>query len=217
MKTSFKAWLAILGLGVSVITWGAWVISPVLAASGPQPGVNSPYNPVWTIPIDSIKNTYRSSVRQLSPIAGAPSGGLVQICGGSGVVTRVTKVIVGGRATAVQAVDWLVSKRSTAGSLSNTVVGVPLDASVGAADAAVTYGIAASGSLGTLVGYIAGVQQFLGNLTTGLGGPTTEITFGHGPGSGVILRSAAQCLAIGLSQASVGGNLLNVDLEWTEE
>ena len=204
-------WLAP-SIGALLIAGLAW------GATGPKPGVNSPWNPVWSIPIDSTKNTYRATASPLSPVVSS-AGDIVQICGNSTSVVRVTRVIVSGRADAVQAVDWYVAKRSTAsagGVLSSTAAAVPLDAAVGAADSSVTYGVT-SGANGTLIGYIAVVQQFLGNLTTGPGGPTETISFGDGPVSAAILRSATQCLGIGISQTSVAGNSLNVAVEWTEE
>lgn len=211
MKRLFSATLigAILGLMATVGIYG------VLAQA---PGVNSPWQPVWAIPIDSIKRTYVQSISSLS--AAAPATDIFQLCGGSGVVTRVTKVTVGGRATAVTSGDVYLIKRSTAATggtafqLSGTV-GVPYDSSISAGVSTAT-AYSANPTVGTLVGVIARAQINLSNLTTGVGTPTYVFDFGQ-RGSAVVLRGAAQCLTVNLSSQSFAGNLWSITTEWTEE
>lgn len=188
------------------------------------PGVNSPFQPVWSIPLDSIKRTYSLSVWQLSPAASATD--IWQICGGPSVITRLTKLSVGGRATAAAPADLNLIKRSGQ-TFGGTVaiappfsgvsaVGVPYDASTGASTAFVT-AWTANPTVGTVVGTIAIKQYYLGNLTTGTTNPPAEFAFGNGPGSAVVLRSSTQCLSLNLSAQTFSGGIMDISAEWTEE
>lgn len=181
------------------------------------PGVNSPFQPVWSIPLDSIKRTYAAGVASLSGQAGAQTD-ILQICGSATTTVRVTKMAVAGRATAVSPADIWILKRSTAntGGTAQLSTEVPLDTGTSAATAAVeAYSVAPT--TGTLVGTIAAGQIYLGNLTTGVGTPLLNLLWGDRPGSAVVLRGAAQCLAMNLSSQVHAGALWNVSVEWTEE
>ena len=209
---------ALVGLLIGVFT------NALLAQS---PGVNSPYNPVWSIPIDSIKRTYSQSVMQLSA-SGTASSDIVQLCGAAGVTTKLVRATFSGRATAVQPVDVILIKRSNwdtggtvyagGGFAGLSAVGIPNDANDAASVAAVTP-YTASPTLGTAVGVINTAQAYLGNLTTGISGqPPVIFDYGNRPDKAPTLRSATQCVAVGLSPTSiVNGGLFDINMEWTEE
>lgn len=185
-----------------------------------SPGVNSPFNPVWSIPLDSIKRTYSVAVSNLSPSA-VPATDVMQICGSSSATIRLTRVLFSGRATAVTPVDVVLNKRSTADTggtvATNPTTAVPYDANIAAATAAIT-AWNSNPTTGTLVGPVAIRQYYLGNLTTGTSGPTADFDFGDRPGSAIVLRGAAQCVAVSLSPAaSPAGSVLDLSAEWTEE
>lgn len=191
-----------------------------------SPGVNSPFQPVWSIPLDSIKRTYVQTVTQLSASSAAATD-VVQFCGSATVTTKLTRLSFAGRATTAAPVDVVLVKRSTvdaSGTVSLqypfigvSVVGLPYDASDSASTANVTAYTTSPSQLGTLVGNIASVQAFLGNLTTGQPGPVTVFDFGNRPSKAPTLRSATQCIAINLSSAVVTGGLYDITVEWTEE
>lgn len=209
--------------GVGLLALGA-------AAFGQSPGVNSPYNPVWSIPLDSIKRTYSQAMANLV-VASSPTT-WAQICGSASSTVRVTRITIAGRQTAVAQADVQLIKTSTAatgGTIASgqpfnsaAVVGVPYDTGFAAGTALVT-AWTANPTVGTPVvtsaGWVASGQVTLGNLTTGVAGPPLVFNFGDHPGSAVVLRGAAQCLAIS-SAVGTGpgsGNLMDFSIEWTEE
>lgn len=203
---------ALAGVGIGIYT----------NAQAQSPGVNSPFNPVWSIPLDSIKRTY-SNVQQLSP--GAFATDISTLCGAASITTKLTRVLVSARATAVSPTDIFLVKRSNWDIVLPTPAsstGIPYDANDSAGLAAVTYYGNASNTgaltLGTLVGVLAVAQSYVGNLTTGIPGqPTWAFDFGNRPSKAPTLRSATQCLALNLSGTSQGGNLYDITWEWTEE
>lgn len=189
-----------------------------------SPGVNSPFNPVWSIPLDSIKRTYTITAQNLSPNSGGTATDVFQLCGGTNVVTRVVRVTVAGRATAQAPADIYLMRRSaqnTAGTVAaifpllSATAGLPMDTSTSASTSSV-YAWSGPPTLGTLVNVVAVGQLYLGNLTTGTSSP---LVFDHGvrPSQAIVLRGAAQCLSVNLSGGSFGGNTFDIYAEWTEE
>jgi hypothetical protein len=214
-------WLYLLPMAVAA-GLGIGVFTRVVAQS---PGVNSPYQPTWSIPIDSIKRTY-SNVAQLSP--GAFATDISTFCGAAGVTTKLSRVQVMARATAVSPLDIYLIKRSnwdTGGTVANGVsqTGVPYDINDAASKAAVTYYTNSSNggttfNLGTLIGIIGVTQTYFGNLTVGEPGePAWVFDYLNRPTKNPTLRSATDCLALNLSGTSQGANLLDITWEWTEE
>lgn len=189
-----------------------------------SPGVNSPFNPVWSIPLDSIKRTYTITAQNLSPNSGGTATDIFQLCGGANVVTRVTRVTIAGRATAVAPADVYLIRRSSqnaAGtvatifpSLSGTA-GSPIDTLTPVSTSSV-YAWSGAPTLGNLVNIVAVAQLYLGNLTTGTSNQMV-FDFGNRPAMAPVLRGAAQCLSVNLSGGSFGGNTWNIQAEWTEE
>lgn len=195
-----------------------------------SPGVNSNIPQTWTIPTDSIKRTYSQAMSNLV-VAGSATTWW-QLCGSATSTVRVNRITIAGRATAVAAADVQLIKTSTAASggtiasgqpfNSAAVIGVPYDTNFAAGTALVT-AWTANPTVGTPVvasaGWVYSGQYFQGNLTTGLGSIPLVINFGDHPASTVVLRGAAQCLAIS-SAVGTGpgsGNLTDVTEEWTEE
>lgn len=189
-----------------------------------SPGINSPWNVVWNVPVDSIKRTYSQSL-QLSP--GVVATDISTLCGsGTPIQTKLTRIIVSGRTSAVSPMDLFLVKRSNwdiTASTAPSVTGIPYDANDAASVAAVTWYQNAGNQgnspvLGTLVGVIGAAQIYLGNLTTGTPGqPMAIFDYGNRPDKAPTLRSATQCLAINISGTGAAGNLLDITWEWTEE
>lgn len=180
------------------------------------PGINCSIQNVISIPVDGIRATYGSSVRAL--VVAAAATDIVHVCGSATKLTRITKITVGGRATNAASVDVSLVKRSAAnsGGTATNPDKVPYDASVGAAAATIS-AYTANPTLGTAVGSIGTKQLFLGNLTTGQPGEAAVWTFGDRPATAVILRAAAQCLSVSWNNSTTSGNLVDVEVEWTEE
>lgn len=219
-----KRFLLLLGLGLGL----AGVTTLVLAQA---PGVNSNYAVTWSLPNDSPKRTYSQAMSNLV-VASSPTT-YWQLCGSASATIRLTRVTINGRQTGVAAADFQLIKTSTAatgGTIASgqpfagaAVVGVPYDTGSAAGTALVT-AWTANPTVGTPVvtsaGWIWSGSTVLGNLSTGAGAtPGIVIDFGNHPGSAVVLRGAAQCVAIS-SAVGTGpgsGNLMDITMEWTEE
>lgn len=185
-------------------------------AKAQQPGVNSPFNPVWSIPIDSIKRTY-AYANQLSPAGQATD--IATICGAAGLQTKVVRILLTARATAVSPMDIYIIKRSNWDVLNPTQAsanGVPHDSTDAASKAAVTL-YTSNPTVGTIVGNLAVAMNYYGNLTTGLGNPQWSFDWSDRADKAPTLRSATDCLAVNLSGTSQGANLMDLWAEWTEE
>lgn len=208
-------------LAVSALALNTALVGPALAQS---PGVNSPFNAVWSIPLDSIKRTYGIAFTGL--VAAAAATDIAQICGSATTLTKVTRMRISGRATAAAGMDVQIVKRSaanTGGTINASapwsgtfVTGFAYDAS-DAAGTALTATYTANPTVGTSVGVIDSAQVALSVAATTVGGPITEFNFGNRPGKAVTLRTAAQCLSMNLNTTTFAGNLLDVSIEWTEE
>ena len=203
-----------------------------LLASAPaqSPGVNSNLASVWSIPLDSTKRTYSVSMSDLV-VASSPTT-YWQICGSATSTVRVTRVSIAGRQTTAASADFQLIKTSTAatgGTIASgqpfagaAIVGNAYDTNSAAGTALVT-AWTANPTVGTPIvtsaGWLWSGQIFLGNLSTTASTSGINIDFGNRPGSAVVLRGAAQCLAIS-SAVGTGpgsGNLMNITIEWTEE
>ena len=203
-----------------------------LLASAPaqSPGVNSNLASVWSIPLDSTKRTYSVAMSNLV-VASSPTT-YWQICGSATSTVRVTRVSIAGRQTTAASADFQLIKTSTAatgGTIASgqpfagaAIVGNAYDTNSAAGTALVT-AWTANPTVGTPIvtsaGWLWSGQIFLGNLSTTASTPGINIDFGNHPGSAVVLRGAAQCLAIS-SAVGTGpgsGNLMNITIEWTEE
>ena len=101
-------------------------------AHAQSPGTGSLFPLTWTMPYASIQRTYALQATNLSP-TGSNASDIVQLCGNAAVVTKLQRITVSGRATAVAAVDMLVVKRSTF-DLGGTPVSTSPFSATGAAD-----------------------------------------------------------------------------------
>ena len=218
-----KRFLLLLGFGLGL----AGVTTLVLAQA---PGVNSNFPVTWALPNDSPKRTYSQAMANLV-VASSPTT-YWQLCGSATSTVRVTRITIGGRQTTAAHADFQLLKTSTAATggtiasgqpfASAAVVGVPYDTGTAAGTALVT-AWTANPTVGTPVvtsaGWVWAGQIFLGNLTTTQSNAQTVWNAGDHPGSAIVLRGAAQCLAIS-SAVGTGpgsGNLMDITEEWTEE
>lgn len=198
---------------------GALVGGLLSPAYAQQPGVNSPYNPVFAIPIDNKAPTYGASVVGLVPAASATD--LFTLCGSATKVVRVSSVRVGGRATAAASVDISLILRSTAntGGTSTAPNIQKYDSQYPTATAVAT-AYTANPTVGTPVGGSGAAMQvnqlFLGNLTTGAPGADVVHVYGDRPASQIVLRGVAQCLAVNMNGQSASGGLMDISVQWTE-
>jgi hypothetical protein len=187
-----------------------------IAAQAQVPGVNSALNTVFTLAYDNstMKPTYSATGTQT---VAASATDVCTLTGSATKNVRVRRVIVSGLALAVISEPVSVVKRSTAtaGATSAALTMVPYDSS-NAAATAFAERWTGNGTVGTLVGVLADVYYTTGNYTTGVGAPAQEFTFGE-LGQPVVLRGAAQTLAVNLSGITWASGALTCTFEWTEE
>lgn len=213
----------LLSLSFILALIGGWALAQ-------SPGVNSNFPVTWSIPLDSSKRTYSMAMANL--VAASSPTTYWQLCGSASSTVRVTRVAIAGRQTTAAAADFQLIKTSTAatgGTIAAgqpfggvAVVGNPYDTGTAAGTALVT-AWTANPTVGTPIvtsaGWVWSGQIFLGNLTTTASSAGINIDFGNRPASAVVLRGAAQCLAIS-SAVGTGpgsGNLMDITEEWTEE
>ena len=199
-------------------------------AQAQSPGVNSNLAQVWDIPLDSIKRTYAVGIDGFV-VASSPTT-YWQLCGSATSTVRVTQVTIAGRQTTAAHADFQILKTSTAATggtitalapfSSAAIVGIPYDTGFAAGTAKVT-AWSANPTIGTSLGAVWSGQLFLGNLTTTQSNSGAVVTFGNRPGSALVLRGTAQCMAIDSTATNTGtvgpgsGNLMDITTEWTEE
>lgn len=181
------------------------------------PGNNSPFPPVWGLPYASIQRTY-SVGYQIVPPTNATD--VAQICGNASNLVKVTRIMVGGRATAISPVDiFLVRHSGQDTNPTNTLspTAGQQDKNDSAPVSFVNYYWTVPTTLGTLTAVLDSVQIYYGNLTTGNNGAIPPLLDTFRPSKPIFLRGVNDCLVLNLSGTSSSGNLMDTTFEWTEE
>lgn len=163
---------------------------------------------------EGTKATYCVGIIGITPAA-TPTD-IVTIYGSGSKTIRVTRIEVSGMATAAATVDLQLIRRSTAdtGGTSTNPAAVAHDTNNPGATAVVTL-YSANPTLGTGVGTVRG-----GKLNLGAAGAAGSLIwdFGTRNGQGMVLRTAAQGLAINWNGAAVpSGGVLCASIEWVED
>ena len=182
--------------------------------SVPGPAVRD-YQGASYVNTEGLKPTY-SVASQV--VAASSATDVIYITGSATKTIKITRINIGGRATSAVSADVSIVKRSTADSGGTCTAGtaIPHDSTLGAATA--TIGVCtANPTLGTAVGTLREKQVFLGNLTTGAPGADAQFLQGDRSAQEFTLRGAAQTIGINLNAGTYSGNLINFDIEWTEE
>lgn len=172
-------------------------------------------SPTLAVPTDSSMLTYSASIKGL--VAASSATDIFEIKGAAGKVVRITRLQVSGRATAAASVDIAVIKRSTAntGGTSTAPAAVPHDSTFGAGTATLK-AYTVNPTTGTSIGTLRQQQLFLGDLTTGGPGAAMVLNFGDRPAACPNLRGVLESLCVNLNAETASGNLLDIDVEWTE-
>jgi hypothetical protein len=167
--------------------------------------------------------TYTAAFTGLVPAATATD--IMTITGSATKVVRVTKVVITATQTTQSVVETLLIKRSAAntGGTSTTATAVSHDSLDGAATATVRGYTANPTTLGAAVGTIVSRREWVGGAAPGGNLSPVENSFGvvmyeaGRPCKEIILRGAAQVLAVNLNAVTVAGGLYGMHIEWTEE
>ena len=200
-------------------------MAQVVPVAAQAPGTNSPFPATWTLPYASIQRSYALGFSGLVAAAGATD--IAQICGSASVSqVKVTRIKIGGRATAATSADIQIIKRSASNSggtisasspfTGTAVTGFNYDTGDSAGTALVAL-YTANPTTGTLVGVIDAAVLNLGVTTTALGAAATEFNWTNRASKAPTLRGAAQCLSVNLFGSTYAGNSLDISIEWTEE
>lgn len=194
----------------------AFLLTLGALAAAQVPGVNSPFQMVYTYAYDNstAKPTYSATTVAYSLAASAR--GVFQINGSSSKLIRVRRIIISGSVPATALAEPIyINKVSTSMPSTGTSVlltAVPYDSASSAATATVE-NFTANPTDPTLVGEVMSpVYRFLPN-STGVQPYTVEL---GALGSAGILRTASEGLSLNLAGVTTSA-VVTVGVEWTEE
>jgi hypothetical protein len=165
----------------------------------------------------STIDTYSASVVGYTP--GSAATDVLTIAGAAGKVVRVTRVGVSGFSTSGAVIAVCLIKRSAADTSGtpNAMTAVPHNKTSPAAVATVNNWTSTPPSVGTAVGTIRASRLGISAAAATTPGDRIEWTFENRPGKAIELFGTADVLAINLNGATLaGGELLDMDIEWTE-
>ncbi|GHO99544.1 hypothetical protein KSF_095920 [Reticulibacter mediterranei] len=177
-------------------------------------------------PVDGGKATYSAAKVGLVPAGSATD--IFTITGSASKIIRVTHIEITATTTSATpaALDVLLLKRSaanTGGTSTGSPTPVPHDSTNAAVSATVLSYTANPSGLGALVGTAIRNSKFFQTLGTytATDFPTKDSLiwdFGGRPGQAIVLRSAAEVLAINLNAATATATAsFDISIEWTEE
>jgi hypothetical protein len=174
--------------------------------------------------LDGGKPTYSAAKQGLVPVA-TPTD-VWTIIGSASKIVRVLRIeiVVTSTAATGAAIDVLLLRRSTAdtGGTSSTTAFIPHDSLDPAATAVFTT-YTANPTLGSIIGVALRATKIMPTLATSTATDfplpdRASWDFGSRPGKGIVLRGAADTLAINLNSVSLAaGASMNIACEITEE
>jgi hypothetical protein len=172
---------------------------------------------IGTVNTEGLKATYRYEAIAVAPVA-TPTDFIV-LQGSATKTVKVKRIVIGGEATAAAQMVANLIRRSTADTGGTATTNTPAnsDKSDPAATAVLKTYTANPTALGTVVATIVSRRVGL-NPNTGLPATPVELSFGVRNDEPIVLRGAADFLAINLGGAAVpAGGKLDFAIEWTEE
>ena len=188
----------------------------VTAHAIPVPDAPRVLNAVNT---DGQKATYSASVSGLASVASATD--IFTLTGSATKTIRVTHLEVSGVATTILETSVRVLIRTTAdtGGTNAAATAFPHDQNSPAATAsALSY--TANPTINDGTNRLVRSQKVLFNLaapTTASESSRMVLDYGNRPSQAIVLRGAAQQLAVNLNGVTVAGPSIDISIEWTEE
>lgn len=169
--------------------------------------------------VDGYKATYSATSTALA-LATTPTD-VFTLTGSATKTVRITRFYLTGTQTTGNTSNVLIIKRSTANTAgtSTTPTVVPYDSN-NAAATAVARAYTANPTLGTAVGTMASYAFYIpapqpANANSPFVAP--DLFAAVRPASGIVLRGAAEVLAVNFNSTTVTGSSINIFIEWTEE
>lgn len=166
-------------------------------------------------PTDGVKSTYSATVLNLVTAASATNIFTIQ---GSGTKTiRIIRILVSGIQTTSGNMSVILRKQSTAdsGGTSTSPTAVPHDSASTAATASI-FAYTANPTMGGLVGTVISKRLTFPSAATAFD-PPADVFTADLPGQALVLRGAAQGLAVSFNGVTLTGGSVNVTMTWTEE
>lgn len=170
---------------------------------------------------ETAKLTYSAGV--VGQVPGTAATDILTIHGAANKIVTVTRISFSGTATNGGVLVVQLVKRSavdTSGT-PTTLIAVPHDSGSAAASAVVQTWASTPPSLGAAVGTIRSATAVLAQVTATTTAFNVEDLiwdFTTRNTQGIHLLTAAETLAVNLNGATIlAGNLINMDIEWTEE
>lgn len=160
--------------------------------------------------------TYSAAISGLTTVALTTD--FFTITGSATKTVKITNIGISANGSAGANVNLSLIKRSAAntGGTSTSPAVVPHDSNDAAGTAVVRAYTVNPTVLGTVVGTVRVVEQFVSGVVTA-GSGVVEWDFGIRPAKPIVLRGVAQVLAVNLAGVTVTGGSYNVWVEWTEE
>lgn len=181
-----------------------------------QANLNAAEDTVTAIKGESTKQTYSASITGLVAVAAATD--IFEIIGSATKLVRIKRIQISGSATAATAIDFNIVKRSTANTLGASTVPVPVPHdSNNIAGSAALKAYTANPTLGAIVGVMRSMKKTLTTPGGAIPNVPTVIEFGNNGEQNLILRAVTESLSINFNGQTIAGNLLNIDITWTEE
>lgn len=167
---------------------------------------------------DGAKTTYSASITNL--VAATTATDIFTISGSATKTVRVLLIGISGTQNVATNNDIILLKRSTlnTGGISTSPTEVPHDSSNSAATAIVK-AYTANPTLGTLIGILKSSKLTM-STTSGNGNVSQSLLrwdFGTRPGQAIILRGVNEMFSINFNGVTAPGNLIDINIEWTEE
>lgn len=194
----------------------ASLLTAVVVAQAQVPGVNSTLNSVFTLAYDNSTMKPTFSAAKIITL-GSNTSDVCLLIGSATKSVRLRRVILAGVTGAIMSDPVLILKRSTlnVGGAGSITTNASYDSSNATSTAVAETMTTDPALLGTLAATLLEQSFTFNNNTTGVVAPTTY-TFGQ-LGQPVVLRSAAQSVAVNFAGASFTSATLSCTLEWTEE
>ncbi len=165
---------------------------------------------------ESITTSYSVGTSNLAVAATATD--IFEISGSASKVVRIKKITVSGVATANGTYTIRLVKRSTANTVgtSSTLTIVPHDSSDAAATAIVK-SYTANPTTGTTVGIIKNKKMTVSTAATStVDANVILFEFGQYGEKSIVLRGTSEMLTVNLSNTTITGGTLDIDITWTE-
>lgn len=164
-----------------------------------------------------ILQTYGAAIAGFAYAANGTD--IFTISGSATKTIRIKHISIDGTQTSTNARTVILNKRSTAnvGGTSTVLTSVPYDSTNLPATATVRYYTANPTTLGTLVGAFHNEKLIIGAANSADSDALVFSTIDSSASQDITLRGPSEFLCVNMNGVTSTGNLMNIDIMWTEE